>query len=392
MFSEKELSPVNYLPENDFPSFCHELFSNSWIEIDLKNFQNNLLVLKKMLKPKTLLMAVVKADAYGHGYTEMSKFAQKNGADYLGVASVFEGKLLRNEGIKIPILVLGNIFPLQIEIALENNLDIVVSSIESVLLIQEFAQKKGFIANVHLKIDTGMGRVGVIPENLDRVLEKLLLAKNIFLKGVFTHFSDAENLEKSYTLGQLSIFHESLVKIKEKGFKNFITHAANSSATILYPDSHFDLVRTGIAMYGYPEPKNDSFKPVLSLKTKIIAIKEFKSGCYLGYGKTFLTKRKSIIATLPIGYADGLSRLLSNRQEVIIKQTRCPIVGNISMDQALVDITELPDLKVGETVILIGYSGKESITAKEWADKIGTISYEVLCNFGNRIPRFYLNK
>lgn len=378
---------------NNIP-FLNELepeLINSRLEIDLKALYNNLKYLKSLSPEKTKLMSVVKADAYGHGIIEIGLEVQKKQlADYLGVANVAEAKMLRQAGINLPILVMGVIFSHQLEISFKYNIETVITNTKNVIDAQTIGHNKNLKGKVHIKIDSGMGRVGVRPEKLDELLIELKKSNNLELVGVMTHFAESENMDFTFTNHQTKVFMECIEKIKSYGFKNFIIHSANSSATLIHPETYFDMTREGLAMYGVGDPPNNNLTPVLSLKSKIVNIKEIPKGNFLGYGRSFVTQRDSLIGIVPIGYADGFSRILSNKQDVLINGKRCPVVGNISMDQCLIDLTDYQDAKIGDEVILIGKSGNEEIKVEEWAKKSYKISYEVLCGFGNRLPRIYL--
>lgn len=363
---------------------------NSWLEIDLKKYAHNIAYIKKLISPKTKILQVVKADAYGHGAIQIAKIAQELKVDYLGVANVAEGKILRLAGMTLPILVLGSIFKNQIETALKNNLHIAMTSLLSFDEIEDVALKNNLTAHTHLKIDTGMGRVGVREEHLDEVIQKLKNSKHIVLDGVFTHFAESEEPNSDFTNKQLKTFEKALEKIKFHLNSAFIIHSANSSATLIHPESYFDMVRLGISGYGLGDPPDNNLEQVMSLKSKIINIKEIPEGNSLGYRRSFITKRNSIIGTVPLGYADGLPRILSNNQDVLIRGKRFPIVGNISMDQFLVDLTNLDNPEIGEEVVLLGKMNDQLIPIEEWAKKSYKITYEVLCGFGNRLPRKYV--
>lgn len=383
---------------NDIP-YLKDLESeliNAWLEIDLKKYESNIDYLKSLLHPKTKLMQVVKADAYGHGAIHIAKKAEEIGVSYLGVANIAEGKILRLSNIKLPILVLASIFENQIEYAIKNDLHITITSLESILEIDNVAFKINKIAKTHLKIDTGMGRVGIREENIDRAIELLKQTKNISLDGVFTHFAESEDLNSNFTNEQITIFKKAIEKIKNAGFQDFITHCANSSAILVQPESHFDMVRIGIAGYGIGDPIKEKLQQILTLKSKVINIKKVPKNSSLGYKRSFFTKKDSTMAIIPIGYADGLPRILSNNQNVIINDEFYPICGNISMDQCVIDISDsqndiLSRIKIGDEIILLGESKSKNILIEEWARKSYKITYEVLCSFGNRLPRFYID-
>lgn len=361
---------------------------NAWLEINLNNLTHNINYLKTIIPKNTKLMGVVKADAYGHGAIETSQYLESKGLDWLGVANIAEAKILRQFGRKLPILVLGSVFKEQIYVALKYNIELAITSLKSLEDIITESKKVNKQAFVHLKIDSGMGRVGVRLENLESVLNLLKNTDNIVLKGVFTHFAESE-VANGFTNNQINEFEKALEIINKYGFKNFVIHASNSSGIIVHPRAYFDMVRAGIAMYGISDPIDINLKPVMSLKSKIINIKEVPAGNTLGYGRKYTTTRDSLIGIIPVGYADGLPRVLSNKQDVLIKGKRFPLVGNISMDQCMVDLTDLNSIEIGEQVTLLGTSGENTIRPEEWASKSYRISYEVLCGFGNRLPRVY---
>ncbi len=383
---------------NDIP-YINDLepeLVNSWLEIDLNAIGKNITYLKSLIPKSGKIMAVVKADAYGHGAIEVAFKAQDiKIVDYLGVANIAEAKILRQSGVYLPILVLGSTFDEQLHIALKYNIETTITSYVNIQILEKIAKELNIQAKVHLKIDSGMGRVGIRPEKLEESLILLKKSKHIILKGVFTHFAESENINSNFTDQQIDTFENCLKIIKETGFKNFIIHSANSSATLICTKSHFDMVREGLAMYGIGDPENDQLLVSLSLKSRIINIKEVPKGSSLGYGRSFFTQVDSLIGIVPIGYADGLPRILSNNQDVIVNDHKFPLVGNISMDQCLVDLTStknnIENIKIGDEVILIGKSKNQSIKVQEWANKSYKISYEVLCGFGNRLPRKYID-
>lgn len=364
--------------------------NNVWIEINIEAFVKNIFTIKQFISPKTKIMGVVKADAYGHGSEYLTPIAISTGViDQLGVATVAEGEKLRNNGIKIPILVLGALLPHQIPAALKNDLQIIANSIDILRVANATAESEGKIINVHLKIDTGMGRIGVSPEQVISIIEDLKFLRGVKLQGICTHFAMSESIGISnYTKQQFELFCYIINRIKEK-IELPALHVANTDAIFLHPDTHLDIVRPGIGMYGLCSNEKINLQPILTLNGCITQIREFPAGSKLGYGCKFITKNNSQIAIVPIGYADGLPRILSNNQDVLVQGKRCPIVGMISMDQCLIDITGLK-VKLGEKVTFLGRQGKEEITAKEWAKNANTIPYEILCGLGNRLTRYYI--
>jgi len=363
----------------------------SWAEIDLSALGFNLGQIKKKLLPGVKIMPIVKADAYGHGLVEVSKYLVTQGVDYLGIATVDEGIRLRESGINIPLFLLGKIICEEAEAVLEYNLIPTVCNSEVAIALNSLARQKDSRIKVHIKIDTGMGRIGVSHKAaLEFFLELKDLTK-IEIEGIWTHFASSEDLDFSKL--QLNRFNFVLGGLKELGFKFDYIHAANSTAVLNNEDSHFNMVRPGLALYGvYPDisvKEAVELKPVMHLKTRIVFIKRVNAGQTISYGRTFITKKDSIIATLPIGYGDGYRWALSNRAKVILRGRRVPVVGRICMDQTMIDVTDIPDVRLGEEVALMGEQGSERVSAEELASLSGTIAYEILCGISPRIPRTY---
>lgn len=366
----------------------------TFAEINLDNFIFNLNQLKNKLGANTKLMAVIKANAYGHGALKISRVALNNGADSLGVALLEEAMELKEEGINAPILVFGYISSFDLEKAIERKIRQTVFSYQQALSISRAALNQNKEALIHIKIDTGMRRIGFWPERKSlEEIEEIYRLPGIKVEGFYTHFACAEKEDKSYTQEQMHRFLTFIKALKEQGFEPGLLHTANSAALIDLPSTHLDLVRPGIALYGlYPsfvQCEKIELKTVLSLKSEIIQLKVVPAGSGISYNHTFRTSHQSIIATLPIGYADGLNRRLSNKGEVLVKGKKVPIVGTICMDQCLIDVSSINDVEVGDEAVLLGAQGREIITADEIADRLGTISYEVLTSISNRVPRLY---
>ncbi len=363
----------------------------TWAEIDLSCLGFNLTQIKRFVSPEVKIMPIVKADAYGHGLIEVSQYLLSQGIDYLGIATVDEGMILRDSGIGIPLLILGSITPEETEAVLEYNLIPTVCNLEVATRFNNLALQKNRHANVHIKIDTGMGRIGIsCQEALDFFL-KLKELPNLVIEGIWTHFASAEEAE--FTNTQLNRFNFVLGGLRQLGFNFLYIHAANSTAILRNKESHFNLVRPGLTLYGvYPDASLREIvelKPVMMIKTRTVFLKKVSAGQSISYGRTFITSRESLIATLPVGYGDGYSWLLSNRGVVLVKGMRVPVVGRVCMDQIMIDVTEVPDVKIGEEVVLVGQQGNERITAEELASMATTIPYEVLCKISPRIPRIY---
>lgn len=360
----------------------------TWAEINLSNLAHNLQQVKKHLKPGTKIMPTVKADAYGHGLIPVAKKLVACGIDYLGVASIDEGIKLRQAAVKAPILILGIILKKDIAPLFKYRLTPTVSSEDFARALNKMAAKHKPL-DIHIKVDTGMGRIGVLyPEALD-FIQKVRRLKSLHIEGLFTHLACAD-INRDFTLYQLDNFNCLAKKIERLGIKIPLIHAANSLGVVNYQESHFNLVRPGLVIYGlYPDDDRDiGLKPVLSLKTRVVYIKEVPQGYGISYGHTYITKDKTRIAVLPLGYGDGYPRNLSNLSSVLIGGERFKISGRVCMDQIMVDIGKARVL-VGDEAVLIGCQGKNKITAEELAKLSGTIPYEIVCGLGSRIPRIY---
>ncbi len=361
-------------------------------EVDLGALEFNYRQIKKRIPEGVKVLAVVKADAYGHGAIPVSLKLEKLGVEYLGVAISEEGVELRKGGVKAPILVLGGIFGGEVDQIFRFRLTPVIFRKDSLKLLSREAERRGRKVKVHLKVDTGMGRLGV-PFNLwPDFLREVRRFPKIETEGILSHFSMTDE-EKGFTQNQWRAFQRAVAIAKDLGISSQYLHMASSATLAAFPAYSARLVRPGIMLYGsYPSPAFQSLvplKPVMTLKTRIHFLKSVSSGTRISYGGTFTTKRESLIATLPIGYADGYSRHLSNQGEVLIHGRRAPVVGKVCMDFIMVDVTEIPRVSVGDEVILIGKQGKDQITPEEIAEKINSISYEVLCSIGKRVPRIY---
>jgi alanine racemase len=365
-------------------------------EIQLPALRNNILNIRNAIGTSVLMMGVVKANAYGHGLVEIAQQMVQSGVEYLGVGFVEEGIALRSAGITSPILVLGGVLGNQVQKFLAFDFEITVSSLELAKHINsEVACTNGRKARVHLKIDTGMERLGIHAENAADFAEQVCMLPHIDVVGIFSHLATSDGEDEQFTALQLQRFFSAIEDIETRKIEIPLQHIANSGAVLEYQNSFCNLVRPGIMVYGvYPSlrvKKTIAVSPILSLKSKIVYLKEVPANTSISYSRTFFTKRISRIATLPIGYGDGYFRLLSNKAEVLINRKRVPVVGTICMDQLMVDVTDGGDIHVGDDVTLIGKDGKEEIPAEEIAGKIGTNVYEVLTNISTRVPRVYAN-
>lgn len=357
--------------------------------IDLAVLRENIRLIRESLPEKTMLMAVVKADAYGHGIVETAKNAIYAGAQWLAVARTDEGVLLRNSGVDAPILVLGAASGQEIGDGVQAGLTLTVTDPRMVHAVQRWATKQGREGLVHLKLDTGMGRIGVrTAEEVDAMLAAVQECADVHLTGVFTHFADADGVDETYTRMQLQRFTE-LVSLLPEGV---LRHCANSAAIHRFPEAAMDMVRAGISMYGYPPVRtNMPLLPVLDWRTAVTYVKEIQPGEKVSYGCTFTADKLLKVATVACGYGDGYHRCASGRAQVIIQGMRCPVIGRVCMDQMMVDVSALDDVVPGDEVILIGCDGDESITADDLGDWCGTISYEVLLAATERVHRRWIN-
>jgi alanine racemase len=358
----------------------------TWAEINLKALSHNFIRTTEIVGEKVKVLAVVKADAYGHGAVKVSKTLQDLGCDLFGVATVDEALELRESYIKAPILILSGINSDEIETVVKYKLTPVIFSVDLVKKLNNYGSKNNTKIKYHLKIDTGMNRLGIDSNKLDEYISDIQDLNNVIMEGAFTHLSSAES-DKSYTMEQISIFKQSCAALNNLGFKPAYKHCANSAALQRFKDSHFNLVRPGIMIYGACGAEDVYLHPVMKLKSKIIQIKRLPKGSKVSYGGTFVTDRQTQIAVLPIGYADGYARHLSNKAVVSIAGSTAPVIGTVCMDLTIVDITDLKDINVGDEVVLFG---DENIGVDELASLAGTISYELLSIVGKRVPRVYL--
>ena len=366
-----------------------------YAEINLGNLRHNFREIKKIVKDKKIF-GVIKADAYGHGALEVARVLKEEGVDYFAVAVVTEAMELRRNGFKDPILILGYSPETFSDTIVENNITQTVFSYNTAKSISDEAVKQNKIAKIHIKVDTGMGRLGYTEnDNIIDEIKNIINLPNICVEGLFTHFSTSDEVDKEFSNLQLKRFKNIIKSIEKEGINIEIKHIANSGAIIDIEESYFDAVRPGIILYGY-YPSNEvnqnrlNLKPVMTLKSNIVYIKEVEKGTAISYGRKFTADKKMKIATIPIGYADGFTRLLFGKASVIIGNKLCPVVGKICMDQCMVDVSECEDIKVSDEVIIMGKTSEFNISADVIASKIDTISYEVLCMVSKRVPRVYV--
>lgn len=372
----------------------------TWADISLDALYHNIDEVKKGLTPGTRILASVKANAYGHGVVEISRAVERYGVDYLGVAFLDEALQLRKEGIKLPILVLGFVAPKDLELAREYDVTIALYREDQLQAAKSFQLENGKKLKVHVKIDTGMGRLGVLGyEEAISFIMRAMDVPALNVEGIFTHYSKADERDKTYTSLQYERFHAIEKHVREQGWDIPIIHAANSAGGMDTPQWSGDMVRLGIAMYGlYPSEEvskeHIDLKPVLSLKTKVVHVKEAPENWGISYGARYVTDHAERIGTLPIGYADGFSRMLSGKIEVLLKGQLVPVLGSICMDQCMISLDKLANYNIEELldqeVVLIGQQGTNCITTEQIADKLGTINYELTCMIASRVPRRYI--
>lgn len=369
----------------------------TWAEINLEALAENFHAVRKRVKPNVKIMSVVKADAYGHGAVECARALSREGADWFGVALPEEAIALREAGIEEPILCLGGFWPGQEHACLEHNLVPVVYRPDMIEALDRAARDRGVNINAHLKIDTGMGRLGVRHDKVLEFIEAIRDYRNVRIDGLMTHFASADDPhQECFTQDQLARFRETVRLLRERGLNPTYEDCANSAATAAYPESWGNMVRPGGVLYGLwrdilpplEEPLN--LRPVMSLHSRVMLLKWVRRGETLGYGCTFEASRDTLVATLPIGYNDGYVRALSNRGRVIVRGQFASVIGRISMDLTIIDVTDVPNIKVNDRVTLLGEEGGLTVPAEDIARTSGTLSYEITCGISHRVPRFYM--
>jgi alanine racemase len=370
----------------------------TWAEIDLDALAANFRVIREHVGRDVKVMAAAKANAYGHGAVACARRLEAEGVDWFGVALPEEGVELRGAGITKPILCLGGFWEGQEAACLQEGLTPVVYRPDMFESLDRAARDHGVVVDVHLKVDTGMGRLGVRPEALPEFCEMLKRCQNIHLDGLMTHLAAADDPKREdFTRTQLDRFAQAVSVLRERGFTPTYLHGANSAAAFAFPESRRNMVRPGATLYGFvrdvlpPNIPAPPLRPVMSVHSRIMLLKKVEKGEKLGYDCTYETARESLIATLPIGYDDGYPRALSNRGRVIVRGMFAPVVGRVSMDLTLIDVTDVAGVSLDDKVTLLGKEGELVITAEDVAELAGTISYEIACGMSNRVPRLYLN-
>ena len=364
----------------------------TWAEVDLDALRHNFRHIKGMAGRKTKILSVIKADAYGHGMIRVAKVLNEKGADFFGVADIREAISLRLAGIKKPIVIFENTLPIFAKQIVQFDLRPSISSWGLAISLNRYARSRGKHIFIHVKIDTGMGRLGVWHRDAMEFVRRLKTLSHVHCEGLMTHFAAADT-DEHFTQSQTANFMRLLDNLRQHTIVFPYVHAANSIGFIEQPNDYFNLVRPGLILYGlYPTPRLKSkiaLKPVLSIKSRINFLKNVERGRNISYGRTFVTQRPSVIATLPIGYNDGYFRCFSNNAFVLVRGRRCPVVGRVTMDQLMIDVTDVVNPKIGAEVVLLGRQGQHAITADELALRAKTINYEITCSLGNRIPRVY---
>jgi alanine racemase len=366
----------------------------TWAEVNLDAIAHNARGLKERVGDRTELMAVVKANAYGHGAVPVARTALENGASRLAVNRVLEGVELRRAGITAPILILGYSLPSEAETVVRWGLTPTVTTVEGALALSALSDRQGKVTPIHVKVDTGMGRLGLLPDEVVPFVRRTAELPGLKLEGLFTHFAAADSADKTYTRCQFGLYLQVFQQLEEAGFNIPLKHVANSAATLDLPEMHLDMVRCGIALYGLC-PSNEveptiSLQPAMALKSRVARVRTLPPGSSISYGCTYTTTRPTPVALVPVGYGDGCHRILSNKGSVLIGGTRAPSVGRVCMDQFVVDVTGIESVRQDDEVVVFGRQGQEEISAEEVAALAGTINYEVVTSVLPRVTRVYL--
>lgn len=385
--TRRKLIPKNSRPQIVFPP---GFYRPVWAEINCGNLVHNFLELSKIAGQGVSFMPVIKANAYGHGILSAAKSLAKHNPKFFGVSSIEESLLLKESGIKVPPLILGNIYPFtNLRHAIRTGTRVTVASMDAARLCEEYALKMGRPVYAHAKVDTGMNRIGVNARQGLEFITQIRRYRHIVLEGLYTHFSgSAENPE--FTRQQHHLFQELLMRLEERGIHVPYVHCANSAALIKYPESRHNLVRPGISLYGFcPVVRGDQpkLKAVLHWKSRIVFVKEVPPHTPISYAGTYRTRRRSKIATAAFGYADGYRRSFSNKGLALVHGRRAPVVGRVTMDMTMLDVTDIKEARVGDEVVLLGSQGKETISVQDLAGWDNTSPYEIFCGIASRVPR-----
>lgn len=363
------------------------------VEVDLSAIRHNASEIKRQIG-RAKLLAAVKGDGYGHGLVPSAKAALEGGADFLGVATLEEAARLREAGIDAPVLMLSTILPEEAQEAIRLDVRVTVCSIPTLMALNEAAGRLGTKARVHLKVDTGMGRLGVMPERAVEYVKMAKSLKNIEVEGISTHFPSADEEDRSFTERQIGAFKGVLSSLEAEGIRPPMAHASNSAATVAFPEARFDMVRCGLLIYGiWPIPgkeKRWDLKPAMRVVSRLLLVKEIPPGWPVSYGRRFVAERPTKVGVVPVGYHDGIDSRLSGKGWVIVKGKRVPIIGRVCMDHFMVDLTGVEGIGEGEEVVILGGSGGEAVTAEEIAGWLGSVPQEFTSRVGGRMRRVYI--
>jgi alanine racemase len=366
---------------------------STWVEVDLDRFAANLGEVRALAEPVRDLLLVVKADAYGHGAVEMARAAAEHGVAVLGVATLHEGIQLRQTGCTLPIIVLSPLLPGEIPETVAHGLDPTVCDLAFARALSDAAVAADRAQRIHVEIDTGMGRIGVREDDAEPFLERVLALPGLRLASLFTHFPDADSDDLAFTRDQARRFQALLERLERRGIRAPRVHAANSAGTVNLPEARFDWVRVGLIAYGHPPTGPHpplKVEPVMSFKSRLVQVRELPAGTPISYARTFVTRRPTRTGVVAVGYGHGYSWLLSNRGHMLVRGRRVPILGRVTMDLTMVDVTDVPGASVGDEVVLFGDQGEASLPLEEVARGSETLPYEVMCTIGKRVTRIYV--
>lgn len=366
---------------------------STWVEVDLDRFASNLRAIKTLAGPERGILLVVKADAYGHGAIEMVRAAEEEGVACLGVATLHEGIQVRQAGCRLPIVVLSPLLPSEIREAIAHQLDPTVCDLDFARALSAEAERAHRPVRCHVEIDTGMGRIGVLEADAESFLEQLAGLPGLRLASLYTHFPDADAADLDFSRAQLRRFLALIGRLEARGLKPARLHAANSAGFLNLPESRLDWVRVGLIAYGHQPPNPRAgvdLKPVMALKSRLVQVRVLPAGVPVSYGRTFVTKRPTRTGVVAVGYGHGYSWLLSNRGQMLVDGRRVPILGRVTMDLTMVDLTDVPAARVGDEVVLFGDQGEASLPLEEVAQGSETIPYEIMCTIGKRVTRIYV--
>jgi len=366
---------------------------STWVEVDLDRFHANLAAVRGLIGPRREVLLVAKADAYGHGAREMAAAAESAGVTQLGVATLHEGLQLRQSGCRLPIVALSPLLPAEIEDAVASGIDPTVGDEAFARELSAAAVRAQRPVRFHVEIDTGMGRIGVREEAAEEFVARVSALPGLRLASLYTHFPDADAADLTFARAQVARFTALLDRLAARGLRPPRVHASNSAGTVNLPEAYFDWVRVGLVAYGVHPPNDQagpSLAPVMSLRTRLVQVRDLPAGATISYGRTYTTRRPSRIGVMPVGYGHGYSWLLSNRGQVLIAGKRAPIVGRVTMDLTMIDVTDVPGVEVGDEAVLFGEQAGAAIPVEEFAAWSETLAYEVMCTLGKRVPRLYV--